>query len=79
MLPRLLTVWLLVAVAGNALDTIDSMVNGLSAADIQISHHKYQQRVAVITLHCLACHMDWGVSYKLPQSSSMSENGQELV
>ena len=76
MLPRLLTVWLLVAAAGNALDTI---VIGQSAADIQISHHKYQQRVAVITLHCLACHMDWGVSYKLPQSSSMSENGQELV
>ena len=79
MLPRLLTACLLLAVAGNALDNIDTMVIGQSAADIQISHHKYQQRVAVITLHCLACHMDWGVSYKLPQSSSMSENGQELV
>ena len=51
MLPRLLTVWLLVAVAGNALDTKDI---GQSAADIQISHHKYQQRVAVITLQYLA-------------------------
>ena len=77
MLPRLLTVWLLVAVAGNALDTI--IVIGQSAADIQISHHKYQQRVAVITLHCSTWHMDWGISYKLPQSSSMSENGQQLV
>ena len=76
MLPRLLPVWLLVAAAGNALNSIDY---GQSAADIQISHHKYQQRVAVITLHCLDSHMDWGVSYKLPQSSSMSENGQQLV
>ena len=76
MLPRLLPVCLLVAAAGNALDTI---VIGQSAADIQISHHKYQQRVAVITLHCSTWHMDWGISYKLPQSSSMSENGQELV
>ena len=50
MLPRLLTVWLLVAAAGKALD----------AGDIQISHHKYQQRVAIITLHCLVWHMDWG-------------------
>ena len=76
MLPRLLTACLLLAVAGNALDTIDY---GQSAADIQISHHKYQQRVAVITLHCLAWHKDWGISYTLPQSSSMSENGQKLV
>ena len=79
MLPRLLTACLLLAVAGNAPDTMVAMVIGQSAADIQISHHKYQQRVAVITLHCLDSHMDWGVSYKLPQSSSMSENGQQLV
>ena len=60
MLPRLLTVWLLVAAAGNTLDNIDTMVIGQSAGDIQISHHKYQQRVAIITLHCLVWHMDWG-------------------
>ena len=79
MLPRLLTVWLLVAAAGNTLDNIDTMVIGQSAGDIQISHHKYQQRVAIITLHCLAWHTQWGISYKLPQSSSMSENGQQLI